>query len=218
MPITLEVSNKSTHEVLTAAEVESLVGEQVAAAVSGLPGPSGLIAEMSRVALNRTQLWWKKNSQYCWSCFHELRFDLVLPIPARVKVWGNVNLTHRANVAGPVGYSIKATVRSAEAFDQMPVIPASSVDLQYWQSVESGGVIPGSKDGGNIFGVEDHYGHPKYNYKLDLPAGCHRIEHWGNSHTTAGSEDNAYAELNQNDVPDPEDPYTMLFLEAWSRA
>lgn len=174
-----------------------------------------LVLDDKKPALLATQFWWKKSGAYCWSCIHELRFDIELAEPTYIKVFGNVNLMHRGNATGAVGYGIKATVRSAASFAAMPTIPVSSVDLAYWQSVETSGVIPGSKDAGNILGIEDHYAAPKFNYSLELPAGCHRIEHWGNSHQSGAAEDNAYVALNQNAVPSAADPYTMLFIEGY---
>lgn len=173
-----------------------------------------LVYTDNRIALNRTQFWWKKSGQYCWSCIHELRFDIELPEPSYVKVFGPINLVLRGNSEG-AGWGVKASVRSAASFAAMPVIPASSVNLAYWQSVEATGIIPGSKDAGNIPSMIAHYDNPKMNYAIHLPAGCHRIEHWGCSHTAGYPEDNAYIELNQNATPDAADPYTMLFLEAY---
>lgn len=74
---------------------------------------------------------------------------------------------------------------------------------------------PGSKRASNILSLEDHYRASEIAYALTLPAGCHRIEHWGNSHSSGQTTDNSYVELNQNTVPDAADPYTMLFLEAY---
>ncbi|KQV28223.1 hypothetical protein ASC97_07745 [Rhizobium sp. Root1203] len=71
-----------------------------------------------------------------------MRFDVTLDAPAYVKVFGTVNLTHRGNIVGAVGYGVKATLRSAASFAAMPTIPASTVNLAYWQSVETTGVIP----------------------------------------------------------------------------
>lgn len=178
-------------------------------------GTWSLRATDYRIALERTQLWWKKNGVYCWSCFHELRFDIELPEPSYVKVFGSINLAHRGGVYTNVGWGIKATVRTANSFAAMPPIPSSSVDLAYWQSVENTGLIPGSKRASNILGIEDHYRNPSIEYGVWLPAGYHRIEHWGNSHRTGMPEDGAYVELNQNPVPDSADPYTMLFMEVY---
>lgn len=212
-----QISTLADDEARHAAIMTALQGA-VAPASAPQPDPGGkrLVLHDSRAALNKTQLWWKKSGQYCWSCFHELRFDLTLEAPSYVRIYGPVNLTHRGNATGAVGWGVKATVRSAPSFSAMPAIPVSSVDLPYWQSVETTGVIPGSKVAGNILGIEDHYANPTLSYSLELPAGCHRIEHWGNSHRSGAPEDNAYVELNQNAVPDAADPYTMLFLEVMS--
>lgn len=167
-----------------------------------------------KIALSRTQFWWKRNDQYCWSCLHELRFDVYITTRSRVRVFGALNLKHRGQHSGPVGYGVKASLRSAPSFADLPVPPQSSIDLPYWQSVENTHIIPGSKRAGNIASIAHHYGPVEISYALTLEPGAHRIEHWGCSHTMGYPEnESAYVELNQNAYPDPKDPYTMLFME-----
>ena len=177
-----------------------------------------------RFIKGRPQLWWKENGQYCWTCLHDFRVDFEVIEHSIMRTNGNISLVHRklSGISAPIGYGLKFSLRrNSESFDAMPEVPASSINLAYWNSASSN-IIWGSKKAGNIASYDDHYANPSFEFEVDdLDAGFYRLEAWACSHSTAWPDGtNGLIEVNQNLLPNGDvdlvsaenNPYSYLTL------
>lgn len=172
-----------------------------------------------RVVLGKPQFWWKEQGQFCWTCIHDLRVDFVTgDCLGEMAFAGMLNFKHR-KLNGKqdwIGWGIKLSLRCADSFAQMPAIPASSVNLAYWQSAP---ILPFSKVAGNILSAADHYGFAPLAGVADLePCKAYRLEAWANAHSSAWPDGtNGLIEMNQNEGSTPEqiwaDPYSYLTVK-----
>ena len=169
----------------------------------------------------RPQFWWKQQGEYCWSCFHELRVDFEVTEASTLEATGKLSLKHRKlnDIQAAIGYGIRFTLRySSTGFSALPAIPASSVNLEYWQSA-SASPVWGSKIANNIVSHTQHYANPTIAFDVDLVPGFYRLEAWGNAHSDAWPDGtNGLIELNQNLLPNGQvdlvsansDPYSYM--------
>lgn len=112
-----------------------------------------------------------------WTRLEGFTMDFEVQEPSHLILSGHVNLVHRGLCGGAVGFALCISVKSSPTKEGLGPFPTN------WIGNPAGGYLFGSKTGGNILGVEDHYGYPSLDgYKLIQP-GWHRVEVWGVSHS-----------------------------------
>jgi hypothetical protein len=147
-----------------------------------------------------------------WTCLQQMRVEFTVDADARLKWHGKVNLKHRGIVNGPVGFGIRTTLRSAANLAALPTPPGSSVDAVYYASSEAC-ITWAGKAAENIASVADHYRDAIFFGEQDIPAGGHRFEVWGNSHSSLAPSTDGLLEVNTNGGPsDLTNPYSYLFV------
>lgn len=113
-----------------------------------------------------------------WTRIYGLTIDLEVTIDSHLFLYGHINLEHRNLVDGPVGFGLCMSLKRADTHDGLGPYPTDSVGSPI------GYQILGSKTGGNIRDIEDHYGYPSLDGYASLEPGWYRVEVWGASHSS----------------------------------
>lgn len=161
------------------------------------------------------QFWWLTNGQYNWIILHDLRVEFTIAEPSVMDWRGVINMKHRGvGTTGAIGWAVKASLRYAPTCAQLPSVPASGVDLPYWQSAQPY-ILYGSKRAGNIASIQQHYADADLSGRSILnTAGCYRLDWYGAAHSDAAPGMNGLVEINMNgDGSDTTDPYSVLFVD-----
>ena len=124
-----------------------------------------------------------------WTRLEGFTMEFEVTVPSHLILSGHVNLKHRGLCAGAVGFALCISVKSSETKEALGPFPNT------WIGDPSGHYLFGSKTGGNIASIDDHYAYPTLDgYKL-LQPGWHRVEVWGVSHSDAAPNTDGLIEV-----------------------
>lgn len=115
----------------------------------------------------------------------DLTVDIEITAPSLLTTSGRVNFEHKNIAPGAVFVSSRIGYRRYADQASMPTFPTGARSEPLWQnSAHPITWVPGSKDGGNIRDVTQHYGCTSLDSMINLTeAGWYRFEVWAFSGT-----------------------------------